>query len=129
MHEVRPETVHIDEEPCNYATFQAMRLARKHKAHALFFTWQNLYRTYPPPFRQVELYNYRHAAVALAGNRDAQEGLERKGFRGPIHIIPQFGLVTAIYLRTEPRPPRTPAAAFTPRHLGLLAENTALPLT
>src|SRR5260370_34133399 len=112
MHEVRPETVHIDEEPCNYATFQAMRLARKHKAHALFFTWQNLYRTYPPPFRQVELYNYRHAAVALAGNRDAQVVLKRKGFRGPIHITPQFGFDTEMYPRHEARPPRTPGSPF-----------------
>src|SRR5579884_2376263 len=66
MREVRPEVVHIDEEPYNFATFQAMRLARKQKASALFFTWQNLYREYPLPFRQIELYNYRHAAFALA---------------------------------------------------------------
>jgi glycosyltransferase involved in cell wall biosynthesis len=128
MHEVRPEIVHIDEEPYNYATFQAMRLARKHKARALFFTWQNLYRTYPPPFRQVELYNYRHAAVALAGNRDAQEVLKHKGFRGPIHIIPQFGFDTEIYRRTEPRPPRTPGAPFTLGYLGRLVENKGLSL-
>src|SRR5579885_885279 len=69
VREVQPEIVHIDEEPYNLATFQAMRLARRHKAHALFFTWQNLYRTYPPPFRQMELYNYKHADVALAGHR------------------------------------------------------------
>src|SRR5438105_11994465 len=50
MRETRPEIVHIDEEPYNFATFQAMHLAHKQKAAALFFTWQNLYRTYPPPF-------------------------------------------------------------------------------
>ncbi|MBA2393270.1 MAG: glycosyl transferase family 1, partial [Ktedonobacteraceae bacterium] len=45
MRDVRPEVVHIDEEPYNFATFHAMRLAEQVKARALFFTWQNLYRT------------------------------------------------------------------------------------
>src|SRR5271157_2000610 len=44
MQEVRPEIVHIDEEPYNLATYFAMRLARQQRAKALFFTWQNLYR-------------------------------------------------------------------------------------
>src|SRR5260370_33192143 len=97
MSEVRPEIVHIDEEPYNFATVQAMRLAHKHRARALFFTWQNLYRTYPPPFRQVELYNYRHAPVSLAGNRDPEDVLQREGYRAPIRILPQFGSDTERY--------------------------------
>src|SRR5260221_12646285 len=39
MREVHPDVVHIDEEPYNFATFQAMQLSQKHKAKALFFTW------------------------------------------------------------------------------------------
>ncbi len=128
MREVRPEVVHIDEEPYNFATLQAMRLAHKQKARALFFTWQNLYRNYPPLFRQVELYNYRHAAVALAGNRDAQDILKRKGFRGPIRIIPQFGFDTEIYRRSKPRPARAAGAPFTIGYLGRLVENKGLRL-
>ena len=128
MREVRPDVVHIDEEPYNLATFQAMRLAHKQKALALFFTWQNLYRTYPPPFRQVELYNYRYAAAALAGNRDAQDVLKRKGFRGPIHIIPQFGFDPEIYKRSKPRQARTIDAPFTVGYIGRLVESKGLPL-
>lgn len=128
MRETRPEVVHIDEEPYNFATFQAMRLAHKQKAPALFFTWQNLYRNYPPPFRQMELYNYHHAAFALAGNRDAQDVLRRKGFHGPIRIIPQFGFDTEIYRRSEPRPARAADAPFTLGYLGRLVENKGLTL-
>ena len=128
MHEVRPEVVHIDEEPYNFATFHAMRLATRHKAKALFFTWQNLYRVYPPPFRQMELYNYRHAAAALAGNRDATEVLKRKGYRGPVHIIPQFGFDTDIYHRTEPRPLRSEGDPFTLGFIGRLKDNKGLDL-
>jgi glycosyltransferase involved in cell wall biosynthesis len=128
MREVRPEIVHIDEEPYNFSTFHAMMLSQKHKARALFFTWQNLYRTYPPPFRQMELYNYRHAASALAGNRDAETVLRRKGYRGPVRIIPQFGFDTDIYKRSEMRKPRSANDPFTLGFFGRLVEQKGLPL-
>jgi glycosyltransferase involved in cell wall biosynthesis len=128
MREVRPEIVHIDEEPYNFATFHAMYLAQRQKARALFFTWQNLLRNYPPPFRQMELYNYRRASVALAGNRDAEEVLRHKGYAGPVHVIPQFGVDTEIYKRSAPRPPRTAEAPFTLGYLGRLKEEKGLPL-
>ncbi len=128
MREVQPEIVHIDEEPFNLATFQAMRLTRQHKARALFSTWQNLYRTYPPPFRQFELYNYHNASTALAGNRDASEVLRRKGYKGSIRIIPQFGFDTDIYKRSAPRPPRKPDDPFTLGFIGRLKEEKGLTL-
>ncbi|QBD79033.1 glycosyltransferase family 4 protein [Ktedonosporobacter rubrisoli] len=128
MKEVRPEIVHIDEEPYNFATFHAMLLARQHKAKALFFTWQNLYRNYPPPFRQIELYNYHHAAFALAGNRDAVEILKRKGYNGRVQVIPQFGFDTEIYKRSAPRQPRQAGDPFTIGFLGRLKEEKGLPL-
>ena len=128
MQDVQPEIVHIDEEPYNFATFHAMRLAVQHKAHALFFTWQNLYRNYPPPFRQFELYNYKHAEVAIAGNRAAEEVLRRKGYHGPIHIIPQFGFDTEIYSRSAPRLPRQPGDPFSIGFIGRLKEEKGLTL-
>ena len=128
IREVRPEIIHIDEEPYNLATFHAMRLARHHQARALFFTWQNLYRTYPPPFRQFERYNYQHAATALAGNRDAADVLRRKGYQGSIHILPQFGFDTDIYKRSIPLPSRKPEDPFTIGFIGRLKEEKGLSL-
>jgi len=126
MQEVQPEIVHIDEEPYNLATFQAMRLAHHHKARALFFTWQNLYRNYPPPFRQMELYNYKHADAALAGNQEAVEVLRRKGYHKATYVIPQFGFDMEIYKRNAPRPPRIPGTPFTLGFLGRLVETKGL---
>lgn len=126
MHETQPEIVHIDEEPYNLATFQAMRLAGRHRARALFFTWQNLYRAYPPPFRQMEIYNYRHASAALAGNREAVEVLRHKGYKKNIYVIPQFGFDTEIYKRSAPRPPREPRAPFILGFTGRLVETKGL---
>jgi glycosyltransferase involved in cell wall biosynthesis len=93
----RPQIVHIDEEPYNLATFQAMRLARRAGARTLFFTWQNLVRRYPPPFRWIESYNLRHADYALAGNREAETVLQAKGYAGPVAVVPQFGVDPAVF--------------------------------
>ncbi len=128
VREVRPEVMHIDEEPYNVATAQAMFLAQQQKARTLFFTWQNLYRSYPPPFRQFELYNYRYATAALAGNRDAESVLRRKGYKKPIHVIPQFGFDTDIYKRSAPRTLRKPEDPFTLGFIGRLKEEKGLPL-
>ena len=94
---LRPQIVHIDEEPYNLATFQAMWLAQRNGAEALFFTWQNLLRRYPFPFSFVERYNLTHAACAIAGNREAQDVLRAKGYQGPIRLLPQFGVDPDLY--------------------------------
>lgn len=89
---VRPDLLHIDEEPYNLATAHAAWLAVRRGIPFLFFTWQNLLRHYPPPFAFMERFVYRHASAAIAGNRDAAHVLRRKGFTGRIEVIPQFGV-------------------------------------
>ena len=99
---LRPQIVHIDEEPYNLATFQAMRLARRSGAKALIFTWQNLLRQYPFPFNLFERYNLRHAACVLAGNQEAVHVLRAKGYLGPVHVLPQFGVDPDLYRKEQP---------------------------
>jgi glycosyltransferase involved in cell wall biosynthesis len=94
---LQPDIVHIDEEPYNLATFQAMRLAKRAGARALFFTWQNLKRIYPFPFSFIESYNLKKADYAIAGNQEAVEVWRGKGYKGPIKVIPQFGVDPEIY--------------------------------
>ena len=103
MRAFRPDIVHIDEEPYNFVSAHAAWLARRARARVLFFAWQNLYRHYPPPFRLFELYNYRAAAASIVGNRDAGLVLRRKRYRGPIAVIPQFGVDPGIYSPPESR--------------------------
>lgn len=94
---IKPYIVHIDEEPYNVATWQAMRLAKTHGAKTVFFTWQNIYRRYPPPFSLMESYNLRTADYAIAGNSEAVKVLQAKGYQGPVRVIPQFGVDPDIY--------------------------------
>ena len=104
---LQPDLLHIDEEPYNLATLLAMRWAVRRQIPALFFTWQNIHRHYPPPFRWWERYNYRHARHAIAGNHDAAQILQAKGYDGPVSIIPQFGVDPELFAaRPQPRAPR-----------------------
>jgi glycosyltransferase involved in cell wall biosynthesis len=101
---VRPDVVHIDEEPYNFATWHALRLAQRANAKAIFFSWQNLLRHYPPPFRWLERDVLRLADAAIAGNQAAAEVWRAKGFARPIQVIPQFGVDPDIFRPHSPSP-------------------------
>jgi glycosyltransferase involved in cell wall biosynthesis len=90
LDEQRPDILHMDEEPYNLATFLAGAGARARKIPFLFFTWQNLVRSYPPPFRWMERFVYRSAGWAIAGTEAAARVLDQKGYGGPTSVIPQF---------------------------------------
>lgn len=95
--QVRPDVAHIDEEPYNFATWLALRAAQRQGLPALFFTWQNLKRNYPWPFRHFERANYETARYAIAGNPTAARVLREKGYTGRLAVIPQFGVDPALY--------------------------------
>jgi len=105
LRQVQPDIFHIDEEPYNLATFLAMRLAQSVRAGTVVFSWQNLLRRYPPPFNLMERYVLDHTDTLLVGNSESVKVWERKGYTGPIHLIPQFGVDPAIYYRHQ-RPTR-----------------------
>lgn len=92
LRRLRPDLLHLDEEPYNLATYLGMRSARSLDIPTVFFTWQNINRRYPPPFRQMERAVFRGADAALAGSHEAAEVLRAKSYRGPVHVIPQFGV-------------------------------------
>ncbi len=121
-----PHIVHVDEEPYNLATFHALRLARKFGARALWFTWQNLNRRYPPPFCFIERYNLHHADYGIAGSAGAAAVWREKGYIGPLTIIPQFGVDTRIF---TPRPgERDPARSFAIGYVGRLVPEKGVDL-
>jgi glycosyltransferase involved in cell wall biosynthesis len=114
MREVQPDLVHLDEEPYNVATAHGTWLASRHGARSLFFSWQNLLRRYPPPFRWIERGVLRHSAYAIAGSGEALQVLRTKGYRGPASVIPQFGVDPDLF---SPGPP----AGDDPPTIGFIA--------
>jgi glycosyltransferase involved in cell wall biosynthesis len=114
--QVRPDLVHIDEEPYNLATWHALRLARRHGAYCLFFTWQNLDRRYPWPFSYFERQVLNQADAAIAGNEEAVAVWRAKGFTRPMPVIPQFGVDPEVFRPVEPL--ARPAGGTTPFVVG-----------
>ncbi|GIV75728.1 MAG: glycosyl transferase family 1 [Litorilinea sp.] len=112
---VRPQLLHMDEEPYNLATWLGLRAAHRQGSVGTFFTWQNLYRRYPPPFRWFEQANYRRTPAAIAGNQEAAEVLRRKGYQGAISIIPQFGVDPELF---RPAPGPTQPTGNRPLRIG-----------
>ena len=92
LRQLRPDILHMDEEPYNLATWLALRQGQAVGARCLFFTWQNLVRRFPPPFDHFERASFRRASHAIAGNPTAVGVLRTKGYRGPMTVIPQFGV-------------------------------------
>ena len=89
---LRPDIVHIDEEPYDFVTFHAFRAARKIGAKSIFFSWQNIERRFPLPFSWFERRVLTGVHGALAGSQDAARILRRKRYSRPLYVIPQFGI-------------------------------------
>lgn len=102
LRDLRPDVFHMDEEPYNLATWHALRLGAAVNARNVFFTWQNLHRRYPWPFRAFETSCYHLAAYAIAGNQSAGQVLRDKGYRGQLAVIPQFGVDPDLYMPAAP---------------------------
>jgi glycosyltransferase involved in cell wall biosynthesis len=116
IRQVRPDLVHLDEEPYNVATAHGTWLTHRAGARSVFFTWQNLLRQYPPPFRWFERAVFRHSAHAIAGSADALEVLRTKGYRGPGTVIPQFGVNPDLFAPgPTPPPDAKPVIGFVAR--------------
>ena len=97
IEDVDPELIHIDEEPYDLVTFMSLRAGLRYGAKCLFFTWQNISRESPIPFRWFERSVLGGSHAAIAGNQAAEHILVKKGFDKPVYIIPQFGVDTHLF--------------------------------
>lgn len=121
---VRPDLVHIDEEPYNLATGHALYLARRAGAKSLFFSWQNIDRRYPPPFSLMERYVLRRADYAIVGNQESVRVWRAKGYSGEMTVIPQFGVDPDLF-KPGARPP---GRGFIVGYVGRLVEEKGIDL-
>jgi glycosyltransferase involved in cell wall biosynthesis len=116
LDEVKPDLLHFDEEAYNLSTWLALRATTHRGIPLAFYTWQNLYQRYPPPFRWLEAEVLRRASLAMAGSEAAAEVLRRKGYRGLVDIIPQFGIDPVLFKPAM----RDPGAAPRPFTIGFV---------
>lgn len=121
MRQFAPDIVHIDEEPYNVASWQALYHARRQGARSLFFTWQNINRQYPPPFRWGEQWVLNNVDYAIAGTQSAADVWREKGYCGELNVIPQFGTDPDLFT-PQPRPQRP----FTVGYIGRLVPEKGI---
>jgi glycosyltransferase involved in cell wall biosynthesis len=124
IHRVQPDLVHIDEEPYNAATAHALWSARRVGAKSLFFSWQNIQRRYPLPFRLIERYVLGTVDFAIVGNQESAGVWRAKGYKGELTVIPQFGVDPEIFA-PERRPP---GRGFVVGYVGRLVEEKGVDL-
>ena len=122
LRDFRPDVLHVDEEPYNLAAWQALWLGRRAACRTVFFCWQNILRRYPPPFSFGERYVLRGADHAIAGTTGAADVLCAKGYRGPMSVIPQFGIDPQLFRPGEDKSPRP----FTIGYFGRLVAEKGL---
>lgn len=92
LRSIKPHILHMDEEPYNLATWLAVRQAKAVEAKSLFFSWQNIFQRYPFPFSLLEKKVLDSVDYAIMGNEASVEVWRKKGYQGPLTIIPQFGV-------------------------------------
>lgn len=125
FHKMKPDIVHIEEEPWAFSTFQAMGFKKISGSKTLFFTWENVYRAHWPPFSFFERYVLKHADRAIAGNLEGRKVLLRKGFRKPIDVLPQLGVDPELFKKGDNRSLREKLGltGFTIGYVGRLARE------
>jgi len=92
-----PDLVYAEEEFYSLACRAAARAARKMDVPFAFFTWENISRKYR--FLQERLIPrvLAGASGAVAGNAEAARVLRKRGLRGPVAVIPQYGVDREVF--------------------------------
>jgi len=94
---VKPDLIHVEEEPYSLAAWQALRISRKNNIPFVFFTWENILRSYKFPLKWIDQWVLHHSKWAIAGNREAESVLAQRGFNGHCTVIPQYGVDPEIF--------------------------------
>lgn len=93
VHELKPDLIHLEEEPYSLVAWQAARAAARLGVPLVLFTWENLLERFRFPHQQIRGYVLRQTAHAIAGDQEAGRLLEKTGLaRNKISVIPQYGV-------------------------------------
>jgi glycosyltransferase involved in cell wall biosynthesis len=100
-YKINPDVIFCIQEPWTYVAYDVMNIARGLGIKFGFFTWENIMKMFPNPWRKFESEVIKNADFAIGGNKDACEILLKKGAKDAIKEI-QTGLDPALFM-PEPK--------------------------
>lgn len=105
---VNPDIIHAEEEPESLVTAQLIFNCRKLKKRPKFvgFTWRNM--TFPLEAKSswnwkslllstVQRYSLNKHDMIIGGSHLSEKYIRASGFRGPMRLIPQYGVNPEVY--------------------------------
>lgn len=83
----------VEQEPYSLSTLQILLLKKKLKAKVMLYSFQNIFKNYPIPFRWVEKKCLQLSDGLVVGSESARDVWIQKGYsKDKIHILPQVGV-------------------------------------
>jgi glycosyltransferase involved in cell wall biosynthesis len=128
LREVDPAAIYVHHEPYGLATAQVYLANRLSIDRPIgFFTWQNISKRFPVPFRNLEQMVFQQSRFAISGSESACVVLEEKGYGGPAAIIPA-GIDPEQFTDSDEtdRPPDLPGASCLIGFVGRITEEKGL---
>ncbi|MFX0201436.1 MAG: glycosyltransferase, partial [Candidatus Hodarchaeota archaeon] len=99
---VRPDIIELWEEPFSavaaHTIFWKKRIVPK--AKIIFFSAQNVFKRYPPPFWAFEKYTYKNTHFAFSMNNEVTGVLRKKGYMGRYRVLP-LGVDTEVFCKKD----------------------------
>ncbi len=93
LKQFRPDVVLLEQEPYSLSTYQWLNKKQKYQFRTLLFSFQNIFKKYPVPFRWIEQKNLKFTDTFIAGCESVKPVWIRKGFPADrMSILPQVGI-------------------------------------
>lgn len=105
LRSLRPNIVHVHEEPWSMAALQ-MLSAFRGQAPVIIESWENIDRVVKWPFRYIEHWSHGLATAFIAGTPQVESVLKARGVVKPIAVIPYGTDIQSVDLRTLGSPAR-----------------------
>ncbi len=103
LRRLQPDLVHLEEEPWSVAALELSLFCLVLGVPLTFFTWDNTGRRLLLPFHLIRRWVLRRAVAAVAGNAEAKNVLQQRGYRNAVTVLPQLGVDPSALRVGEPQ--------------------------
>lgn len=100
LDEVAPDAIYVHHEPYAVATAQVSFANRRRHVPIGFYSAQNIFKRYPPPFRWSEAMVLRQSRFFFPVSVEVERIFRQKGYTGESAVLP-LGIDPATYCRHE----------------------------